>query len=77
VQVNSFHHQAVDELGLNLRAVAWSDDGLVEGIEASDRDFAVGVQWHAEGLVDAAEQLALFDAFIAGCDPARPRRHAA
>ena len=77
VQVNSFHHQAVDELGRNLRAVGWSDDGLVEGIEATDRDFAVGVQWHAEGLIGAAEQEALFDAFIAASDPARPRRRAA
>ena len=75
--VNSFHHQAVDELGLHLRAVAWAEDGLVEGIEATDREFVVGVQWHAEGLVDAGEQAALFESFIAECDPARPRRRAA
>jgi putative glutamine amidotransferase len=77
VEVNSFHHQAVDELGLNLRAVAWADDGLIEGIEATDRDFVVGVQWHAEGLVDSAEQAALFDAFMEECRPAPPRRRAA
>jgi len=73
LEVNSFHHQAVDALGDGLRAVAWSDDGLVEGIEAVDRPFAVGVQWHAEGLVDAAEQHALFGAFMleagAGASP--------
>jgi putative glutamine amidotransferase len=76
-QVNSFHHQAVDDLGLHLRAVAWAEDGLIEGIEATDREFAVGVQWHAEGLIDSGEQQALFSAFVAECDPARPRRHAA
>ena len=77
ILVNSFHHQAVDELGLNLRAVAWAEDGLVEGIEATDREFAVGVQWHAEGLVDAGEQQALFSAFMAECGTAPPRQRAA
>jgi putative glutamine amidotransferase len=78
VQVNSFHHQAVDELGRSLRAVAWSlEDGVVEGLEATDRDFAVGVQWHAEGLLGAPEQEALFEAFVAEADPARRRRRAA
>jgi putative glutamine amidotransferase len=77
VQVNSFHHQAVDALGRNLRAVAWADDGLVEGIEATDRDFAVGVQWHAEGLVGAGEQEALFRAFLDECDKASTHRRAA
>jgi putative glutamine amidotransferase len=77
VQVNSFHHQAVDALGLNLRAVAWADDGLVEGIEATDREFAVGVQWHAEGLIGAGEQEALFRAFLDECDKASTQRRAA
>jgi putative glutamine amidotransferase len=73
VAVNSFHHQAVDALGRNLRAVAWAGDGLVEGIEATDRDFCLGVQWHAEGLVGAPEQEALFAAFLraAAATPAR------
>ncbi|MGX6448817.1 gamma-glutamyl-gamma-aminobutyrate hydrolase family protein, partial [Patulibacter sp. S7RM1-6] len=26
-------------------------DGVVEGIEATDHPFLVGVQWHAESLV--------------------------
>ncbi len=64
VEVNSFHHQAVERLGGNLRPVAWSEDGIVEGIEATDRPFVLGVQWHAEGLVDADEQRALFAAFL-------------
>jgi putative glutamine amidotransferase len=76
-QVNSFHHQAVDDLGVALRPVAWADDGLLEGIEATDRDWVVGVQWHAEGLVDAREQQRLFDAFLEAAAPARPRSRAA
>jgi putative glutamine amidotransferase len=76
-RVNSFHHQAADQLGVGLRPVAWADDGLLEGIEATDRDWVVGVQWHAEGLLDSDEQHRLFDAFLAASAPARARRRAA
>ncbi|NMA86497.1 MAG: gamma-glutamyl-gamma-aminobutyrate hydrolase family protein, partial [Tissierellia bacterium] len=34
--VNSFHHQAVKELGNNLKAVAHAEDGIIEAIEATD-----------------------------------------
>lgn len=77
IRVNSFHHQAVDDLGHRLKAVAWAEDGLVEGLEATDRDWVVGVQWHAEGLVDSAEQHALFEAFLAAAVPAPPTLQAA
>jgi putative glutamine amidotransferase len=46
--VNSYHHQAVNRLGAGLRPVAWADDGLVEGVEAADGRWVVGVQWHPE-----------------------------
>jgi putative glutamine amidotransferase len=64
LEVNSYHHQAADSLGRGLRAVAWSPDGVIEGIEAPGRDFAVGVQWHAEAMTERPEQLALFRAFV-------------
>jgi len=59
--VNSLHHQAVDRLGAGLRAVAWSPDGVVEGLE-SDDVFArlLGVQWHPELLVDHRAHERLF-----------------
>jgi putative glutamine amidotransferase len=63
--VNSFHHQAVRELGHGLRATAWSPDGVIEAIEAPDRDFVVGVQWHAESLSEREDQAGLFNAFVA------------
>jgi putative glutamine amidotransferase len=50
VPVNSFHHQAVERLGEGLRAVAWADDGTIEGIEAGGERLVLGVQWHAETL---------------------------
>ncbi|MFY9488656.1 MAG: gamma-glutamyl-gamma-aminobutyrate hydrolase family protein [Solirubrobacterales bacterium] len=58
--VNSFHHQSVEKLGTNLRATAESADGIIEGIEAVDRDFVLGVQWHAESLTDTPLHEALF-----------------
>jgi putative glutamine amidotransferase len=46
--VNSYHHQAVDRVGEGLRPVAWSEDGVVEGLEAEASPWVVGVQWHPE-----------------------------
>lgn len=49
IRVNSFHHQAVDEPGPGLKAVAWSRDGLIEALEAECGELPVlGVQWHPE-----------------------------
>jgi putative glutamine amidotransferase len=64
MEVNSYHHQAADELGRGLRAVAWSPDGLIEAVEAPGRDFVLGVQWHAEAMAEMPEQAALFRAFV-------------
>jgi len=49
VAVNSHHHQAVETLGRELVATAWTSDDLVEAVEdpRSDR-FVLGVQWHPE-----------------------------
>lgn len=63
--VNSFHHQSVERLGDGLHAVAWADDGIVEGIEGSGPSLLLGVQWHAETLVDDPAQLALFRRLVA------------
>jgi len=71
-QVNSFHHQAIDRLGDGLRPVAWAQDGLIEGIEDPDRDFVVGVQWHAETLTHRPEHAALFEGLVRLAR--RPRR---
>jgi putative glutamine amidotransferase len=59
-EVNSFHHQSVEELGSGLRVSARSPEGIIEGVEAIDRDFVVGVQWHAESLTNRDEHEALF-----------------
>jgi putative glutamine amidotransferase len=63
-EVNSFHHQAVDRLGSNLRASGWAADGTIEAIEDPRHPFLLGVQWHAETLIDLPGQLALFQALV-------------
>jgi putative glutamine amidotransferase len=74
--VNSFHHQGTRDLGRGLLAVAWAPDGTVEAIEATDRGFALGVQWHVECLTDRPEHHAVFQAFVEACRGV-PRRHLA
>jgi putative glutamine amidotransferase len=64
LDVNSFHHQAVDRLGRGLRAVAWAPDGLIEAIEDPDGQLYLGVQWHAETLVHFERHAALFEALV-------------
>lgn len=71
VPVNSFHHQAIRDLGDGLRVVSHAPDGVIEGIEATDHPFLVGVQWHAESLVADDRQLRLFSALV---DAAREAR---
>ena len=62
LEVNSFHHQAACSLGAGLTVSATAADGTVEALEDRSRPFFLGVQWHAEGMVERAEQLALFAA---------------
>jgi putative glutamine amidotransferase len=47
VEVNSIHHQAISDPGPDLRATAWSPDGVIEAAEA---DGLLAVQWHPERL---------------------------
>jgi putative glutamine amidotransferase len=47
--VNSHHHQAIEVIGRDLVATAWSTDGLVEALEDPRAEpFVMAVQWHPE-----------------------------
>ena len=48
LRINSFHHQAIKDLGHGLEVAAVADDGVIEAIEAEDRSWVIGVQWHPE-----------------------------
>jgi putative glutamine amidotransferase len=64
IEVNSFHHQAVDVAGTGLHIVAHAVDGTAEAIEDRGRELFLGVQWHAESLADRPEHGALFSALV-------------
>lgn len=61
--VNSFHHQAVRELGPSLRVCATSPDGVIEAVESTEHKSILGVQWHPECfcLRDDACMMPLFN----------------
>lgn len=67
LEVNSFHHQAVAKPAKCLNVCALSDDGTTEGLEAPDKRFFLGVQWHPEHLSDYTSSV-LFAAFVAAAD---------
>jgi len=47
--VNSHHHQAIESVGADLVATAWTSDGVIEAIEDPRPDrFVLAVQWHPE-----------------------------
>jgi putative glutamine amidotransferase len=62
--VNSAHHQAVKTVGPGVVVNATAPDGVIEGIEAPDRRFCLGVQWHPEFAVSPGDS-AIFRAFVA------------
>jgi putative glutamine amidotransferase len=64
LDVNSFHHQAIERLGEGLKVTARAPDGTIEAIEDSSHPFLIGVQWHAETLVQRPYEAALFRNFV-------------
>ena len=54
LEVNSFHHQAVETPGPRLCACARADDGIIEAVESNEHKPVMAVQWHPEHLADGA-----------------------
>ncbi|MCS7223568.1 MAG: gamma-glutamyl-gamma-aminobutyrate hydrolase family protein [Armatimonadetes bacterium] len=70
INVASSHHQAVKDLGLGLKAVAYAPDRIVEAVEADEKEwsFLLGVQWHPERQQEEAHAQKLFQAFVRACE---------
>jgi putative glutamine amidotransferase len=65
VAVNSMHHQAIKKLAPGLTVTAVAPDGVIEGVEGTNGQYLVGVQWHPEELTDQdAGMRQLFSSFI-------------
>ena len=68
IGVNSFHHQAIKELGKGLVATMKAEGGLIEGFESIDDRFVVAVQWHPEMMIDKDNSyLIYFEKFVQTC----------
>ena len=67
-RVNSFHHQAVRDIGEGFIVTAKARDNVIEAIESPTHRFALGVQCHPEMMWEHhPEVLNLFTAFLKAC----------
>jgi putative glutamine amidotransferase len=66
MQVNSAHHQAVENPAPGLTVNAVAPDGVIEGIEDPARSWFIGVQWHPEFAIDPGD-VRLFESFCTAC----------
>ena len=68
IKINSFHHQAVKDIGAGLAPMAKADDGVIEALYGTSQQYIRLYQWHPERLIgrDALER-ALFSDFTNAC----------
>lgn len=65
LMVNSFHHQAPDEVPAPLQVAGRAEDGVIEAIWHPGMAFGIGVQWHPEMLAaNHPEHAAFFRALV-------------
>ena len=68
IGVNSYHHQAIKDLAVNLKPMAVSKDGLIEGVYLEDKKFVWGLQWHPEFNYEKEEtSIKIIKEFINKC----------
>ncbi|WP_338448163.1 gamma-glutamyl-gamma-aminobutyrate hydrolase family protein [Niallia oryzisoli] len=68
IEVNSYHHQGIDQLAEALTPLAWAEDGLVEAYELKDNGVPLfAVQWHPELLVDD-NSFILIESYLRRCE---------
>jgi putative glutamine amidotransferase len=64
IDVNSRHHQAVDQPARDFVVTATAPDGVIEALETQDGRWLVAVQWHPENLTDDPAARRLFREFV-------------
>ena len=68
IRVNSYHHQAIKDLSSELKAMAASEDGLVEAAYMPGKKYIWAVQWHPEFSLNEGSSRELFNSFVGACD---------
>ena len=64
-KVNSAHHQAIKEIGNVFKTTAQTKEKIIEAIEHTFNQFALGVQYHPERMTQfPVHRRKLFEAFI-------------
>lgn len=69
--VYSNHHQAVKDLGRDLKIIARSEDGVAEAMERTDGKFGLFVQWHPEAGDSIEQRNAIYGALVRECAHAK------
>ena len=72
LSVNTYHKQAVRQLGRGLRVVATAPDGIIEGFEDPTLPLFAAVQWHPERLAAEKEHLAVFRLLVERAGEGQP-----
>lgn len=70
----SWHHQAVESVGADLVVAARASDGTIEALEATDRAWTFGVQWHPERTPENDSTRQLMAAFVGAASEYRTQR---
>ncbi len=67
LEIVSWHHQSVAEVGLDWRLAARSSDGLIEAIEHLHHPWAIALQWHPELSMQNPAHQRFFRSFVSAC----------
>ena len=54
---NSFHHQAIEQIGDGLVVSGTTGDDIIEAIDMPSHTLVIGVQWHPESMLDSSPNM--------------------
>lgn len=68
ITANSFHHQAIKTLGDGLEIMAVAEDGIIEAVYSSKKQYIRAYQWHPERLFETdRHNRMIFEDFVNAC----------